>query len=289
MSPRGIRRAGPARGSGHGAESGTTGARRRSDLGARVLAAIPAIAVALFLVIEGGSIFMLGLIVLGCVCMHELYEMYARTPPARLAGFVALAGLLIAARYGGQSQILLVAVCALPLLFALTLAQPHPSVAGLAITLLGIYWIGLALAHAMLLRDLPHGEGVVIDVLVGTFLGDTGAYLGGRLFGRRPLAPSVSPGKTIEGLISGMAFAVIGVWLASRYQSWFPSTHALVLGLGVAVVAPVGDLFESFVKRQAGVKDSGRLFGAHGGALDRLDAVLFTAVAGYYIWFAYVH
>jgi phosphatidate cytidylyltransferase len=215
--------------------------------------------------------------------------MYARAQPARLAGFIALAGLLAAARYGGQFQILLVAVAALAPLFALTLLAPRPSLAGLAITLLGIYWIGLALAHAVLLRELPHGEGIVIDVLVGTFLGDTGAYLGGRLFGRRPLAPRISPNKTVEGLLSGMLFAIVGVWLAGRYQDWLPGTHALVLGLGVALLAPVGDLFESFVKREAHVKDSGRLFGAHGGALDRLDGVLFAAVAGYYIWFAYVH
>jgi phosphatidate cytidylyltransferase len=261
----------------------------RSDLGARVLVALPAIALALFLVIEGGSIFTLGLFALGCLCMHELYGMFARAHPARLAGFLALAGLLAAARYGGQFEILLVAVAALPVLFALTLLQPRPSVAGLAITLLGIYWIGFALAHAVLLRGLPHGEGIVIDILVGTFLGDTGAYLGGRMFGRRPLAPRISPSKTVEGLLAGMVFAILGVWLAGRYQDWLPGSHALVLGLGIALVAPVGDLFESFIKREAGVKDSGGVFGAHGGALDRLDAVLFAAVAGYYIWFAYVH
>ena len=221
--------------------------------------------------------------------MHELYGMYERAHPVRLAGFLALTGLLTAALYGSQFQVLLVAVAALPVLFALTLLQPHPSVGGMAVTLLGIYWIGFALAHAVLLRGLPHGLGIVIDVLVGTFLGDTGAYLGGRLFGRRPLAPRISPNKTVEGLLSGMLFAIVGVWLAGRYQDWLPSTHALVLGLGVALVAPIGDLFESFVKREARVKDSGGLFGAHGGALDRLDAVLFTAVAGYYIWFAYVH
>jgi phosphatidate cytidylyltransferase len=254
-----------------------------------VLVALPAIALALFLVIEGGTIYTLGLFALGCVCMHELYAMYARAHPARLAGFIALAGLLAAALYGGQYQILLVMVAALPVLFALTLVQPRPSVAGLAVTLLGIYWIGLAFAHAVLLRGLPHGEGIVIDVLVGTFLGDTGAYLGGRMFGRRALAPSISPGKTVEGLLIGMAFAVIGVWFAGRYQDWLPGTHALVLGLGVAIFAPMGDLFESFVKRDAGVKDSGSVFGAHGGALDRLDAVLFAAVASYYIWSAYVH
>lgn len=254
-----------------------------------MLIALPAIALALFLVIAGGAIFALGVFALGCLCMHELYRMYQRTHPVRLGGFIALAGLLAAAQYGGQFQILLVAVAALPLLFGLTLAQPHPSVAGLAITLLGIYWIGFALAHAVLLRGLPHGQGIVIDVLIGTFLGDTGAYLGGRLFGRRPLAPRISPGKTVEGLLCGMAFAVAGVWLAGRYQDWLPGSHALVLGLAVALVAPVGDLFESFVKRQARVKDSGGVFGAHGGALDRLDAVLFAAVVSYYVWEAYVH
>ncbi len=254
-----------------------------------MLSAIPAIAVALFLVLEGGLVFTLGLFLLGAICMHELFSMYARAHPVRLAGFLALAGLLGAALYGGQYQLLLVVVLSLPLLFGLTLASPQPSVGGLAVTLLGIYWIGLALAHAVLLRRLPHGEAIVIDVLVGTFLGDTGAYLGGRMFGRRPLAPSISPNKTLEGLAIGMLFAILGVWIAGRYQEWLPGTHALVLGVGVALAAPVGDLFESFVKREAQTKDSGGLFGPHGGALDRLDAVLFTAVAGYYIWAAYVH
>ncbi|HTC71352.1 MAG TPA: phosphatidate cytidylyltransferase [Solirubrobacteraceae bacterium] len=261
----------------------------RSELSGRLLAAVPAIAVALFLVIEGGLVFALGMFVLGVVGMHELYAMYKRAYPARLGGFIALAGLLAAALYGSQFQILLVAVAALPLVFGLTLAQPRPSVAGIAVTLLGIYWIGFALAHAVLLRSLPHGLGIVIDVAVGTFLGDTGAYIGGRMFGRRPLAPSISPNKTVEGLVIGMLFAIFGVWIAGRYQEWLPGTHALVLGVGVALVAPIGDLFESFVKREAGIKDSGGLFGAHGGVLDRLDAVLFSAVVSYYIWSAYVH
>ncbi len=259
-----------------------------SDLSSRALFALPLIALALFLVIEGGLVFALGLFLLGCVCLHELFALYERAHPVRLAGFVALAGLLAAALYGGKSDVLLALVASLPVLFGLTLAQPHPSAGGLALTLLGVCWIGLALAHAVLLRALPHGEGIVIDVLVGTFLGDTGAYLGGRLFGKRPLALSLSPKKTVEGLAIGMAFTVASVWFAGRYQSWLPGTHALVLGVAVAVVAPVGDLFESFVKRQAGAKDAGSLLGAHGGMLDRLDAVLFTAVVGYYVWLAYV-
>jgi phosphatidate cytidylyltransferase len=259
-----------------------------SDVSSRFLFALPLIAFALFLVIEGGLVFAAGLFVLGCICLHELYGIYERAHPVRLAGFLALAGLLAAALYGGQPQVLLAASAALPVLFGLTLLQRHPSVGGMALTLLSVYWIGFGLAHAVLLRGLPHGEGIVIDVLVGTFLGDTGAYLGGRLFGRRPLAPHISPNKTVEGLLIGMACSVLAVWFAGRYQDWLPGTHALVLGIAIAVFAPIGDLFESFVKRQAGTKDTGRLLGAHGGVLDRLDAVLFTAVVGYYVWLAYV-
>lgn len=295
-----IHRTGPNAREGFAARAGTGGrgnrrvratrrasGHERSDLASRVIAALPAIALALFLVIEGGSIFALGVLVFGCICLHELYAMYERAHPVRLAGFLSLAGLLAAALYGGPAQVLLVTVIVLPVVFGLTLTQRHPSVAGVSVTLLGIYWIGLALAHAVLLRGLSHGQGIVIDVLVGTFIGDTGAYLGGRLFGKRPLASTISPNKTVEGLAIGMLCAVVAVWFAGRYQDWLPGTHALVLGLGVAVVAPIGDLFESFVKREAKVKDTGRVFGAHGGALDRLDAVLFAVVVGYYIWAAY--
>ncbi|HZL55045.1 MAG TPA: phosphatidate cytidylyltransferase, partial [Solirubrobacteraceae bacterium] len=147
-------------------------------------------------------------------------------------------------------------------------------------------WIGLALAHAVLLRALPHGGGIVIDVLVGTFVGDTGAYLGGRAFGRRPLATKISPNKTVEGLVIGAFCAIVAVWFASLYQPWLQKGDAILLGVGIAIAAPIGDLFESYVKRAASVKDSGRVFGAHGGALDRLDAVLFSAVVSYYVWLA---
>ena len=176
-------------------------------------------------------------------------------------------------------------VACVPLVFVLCLLQPrHAGMPGVAVTMLGLSWIGLAFAHAVLLRDLPHGDGIVIDVLVGTFIGDTGAYLGGRALGTRPLAPSISPNKTIEGLAIGFLIGVAAVWLAGLYQDWLSGWHALVLGAAVAAAAPVGDLFESYLKRDAGTKDTGRIFGAHGGALDRLDAAMFTMVAGFYVW-----
>ncbi len=265
-------------------------ARRNSgsDLGARVVVAIPAALAVIVVNALGGPVWALALLAVGCLCLHELFELLGAVRPVRLAGFLGLAGLLAAALYGGQFHILLAAVSVVPVLFALTAWGPprqHATLA-MAATLMGVYWIGFALAHAVLLRELPHGNAIVIDVLVGTFIGDTGAYLGGRAFGRRKLAPSISPNKTVEGLLIGMVTAVAAVFVAGLYQDWLSTTEALLLGAGVAIAAPIGDLFESFVKRDVGIKDSGRAFGAHGGALDRVDAALFAAVVGYYIWYA---
>ncbi len=259
-----------------------------SDLGARILVAVPAALVVIVVNAVGGPLWALGLLAVGCVCLHELFELLGAVRPVRLAGFLGLAGLLAAALYGTQFHVLLAAVSVMPVLFALTAWGPPREHATLAMasTVLGVYWIGFALAHAVLLRELPHGDAIVIDVLVGTFVGDTGAYLGGRAFGRRPLAPRISPNKTVEGLVFGLISALGAVFVAGLYQDWLSSGDALLLGLGVALAAPIGDLFESFVKRDVGIKDSGKAFGAHGGALDRVDAALFAAVVGYYVWYA---
>jgi phosphatidate cytidylyltransferase len=263
-----------------------TGRNAGGELGARILVAVPLIAVALFIVARGGWVFAVALIVLGIACMGELFTMLRNGHPVRLAGFIGLVGMLVAAKAGGPDAVLAALVASIPVVFGLGMLAPRFGAPGLAVTVLGLVWIGLPLAHAVLLRDLPHGNSIVIDVLVGTFIGDTGAYLGGRAFGSRPLAPRISPNKTVEGLVIGIVAGVAGVWFAGLYQEWLTGFQALGLGLAVAVAAPIGDLFESYVKRDAGVKDSGTLFGAHGGALDRLDAVLFAAVAGYYVWHA---
>jgi phosphatidate cytidylyltransferase len=264
--------------------------RSGSELLARILVAIPAAIVAILFIDLGGLPYALFMIAIGWVCLHELYRMLARWRPVGLVGFAALAGMVLAARYGNQRGVLEVAVGALPVLFVFVIARgQRGATVAIAGTLLGIYWIGFAFAHAELLRRLPHGNGVMLDVLVGTFVGDTAAYVGGRLFGRRPLAPQISPRKTVEGLFCGMLIAIVAVFVAGLYQTWLTQGDALLLGLAVAILAPLGDLFESVVKRDAGIKDAGHLFGAHGGALDRLDAVLFTVVAGYYIWVGAMH
>jgi phosphatidate cytidylyltransferase len=264
--------------------------RRRggSDLGRRIVVAVPAIAYAIFIIWAGGWIFAAGVLLLGFVCLHELYRMYEALRPVKLAAFLALAGLAVAAVEGGERQVLLALVAFVPLLFLLGVGMPRSNGAtlteGMAITMLGVVWVGMAIAHAILLRGLPHGNGIIVDILVGTFVGDTGAYIGGRWFGTRPLAPRISPNKTVEGLLIGFLTAVLATWAAGLYQDWLTHVQALILGAAVGVAAPLGDLLESAVKRDAGTKDAGRLFGAHGGALDRLDAAFFTLVTGYYVW-----
>jgi phosphatidate cytidylyltransferase len=250
-----------------------------------VLVAIPAAIVVIVFVNAGGLAFALFLIAIGCACAYELYRMLHRWRPMPLVGFAAIAGMMFAGVYGGPREVLEVAVITVPVLFLFVIGrgQTHATVT-VAGTLLGVYWIGFAFAHAALLRELPHGNAVIIDVLIGTFVGDTAAYAGGRLFGRRALAPKISPNKTVEGLFCGMLMSILAIFLAGLYQTWLTQGDALLLGVAVAVLAPIGDLFESVIKRDAGIKDAGSLFGPHGGALDRADAALFTLVAGYYVW-----
>lgn len=262
--------------------------RHSGQLLNRVLVAIPAVIYALFIISEGGLVFALGLVPLGALALHELYAMLYAVRPNRLGGLVVLLGLMGAALYGDQFHILLAAICAFPAVFLLEmlLERSEHITLGIAGTIFGAFWIGLPFAHAILLRDLPHGSGIIIDILVGTFVGDTFAYLGGRMFGRHTLAPRISPNKTQEGLFAGLIGAAAAVWFAGLYEDWLSGTNALLLGFAVAAAAPIGDLFESLVKRDFEVKDSGKFFGAHGGALDRLDAVLFTIPVGYYVWYA---
>ena len=256
------------------------------DFAARVAVGIPAAAVAVVLIVIGQEAFALTALFLGVAALGELWGMYERVRPVKLAGFVALIAFVAGAYYGGEHQVLLTAVAVFPLMFGLALLMPGgPSMtARMSLTVMGTLWIGFAVAHAVLLRELPHGRDIVIDVLIGTFIGDSGAYLGGRAFGRRKLAPRVSPNKTWEGVIIGFITCIVAVQLAALYQDWLDFEHALYLGIAVGLAAPIGDLFESQVKRDAGTKDAGNLFGVHGGALDRLDAAFFALVAGYYVW-----
>jgi phosphatidate cytidylyltransferase len=255
-----------------------------ADTASRVIVALPAILFAIFIVWQGGEVFAVGLVVLGVIALGELYLLMGRVRPPALAGFVTLVALVAAALYGEPRHVVIVLVASFPVVFFMALLRPrreHVSWA-IAATLFGVLWIGLPMVHAIWLRELPHGDGLLVDVLVATFVGDTFAYFGGRWYGRRRIAPLISPNKTLEGLLAGIVGATAGFWFAGLYQNWLSGEDALLMGFLVALVAPMGDLFESMIKRDLEVKDTGRLFGPHGGVLDRLDAAFFTIVVGYY-------
>lgn len=205
--------------------------------------------------------------------------------PQRIAVALPVAAIAVAAvALGGAAFIALVAVvgvlAAIEAVRLLVRGGTGPALAAA----LALVWIGAPMVLAVALRDFDHGGGLVLDVMLAVFVGDTAAHLLGSAFGRHPLAPQISPNKTVEGLVAGIVVGSLAVFVtAVAFQSWLEPWEAAVLGLAVSIAAPLGDLAESAVKRRAGVKDSGRMLGAHGGFLDRLDAVLFGVVAGYVV------
>ena len=258
----------------------------------RILVALPWIVFAIAITVAGGLVFAAAMIGLGVVAFGEYAGMAKRYRPLVVPAYAIVTALVVAAEFGTAFNILYVIVAAFPLLFAFAAkAQNRDGVTvSLGVTLLGALWIGVPLAHAVLLRGLPdHGAALLIDVLVGTFVADTAAYATGRMFGSHKIAPNLSPNKTVEGLIGGFVIGTMGFWFAGLYQDWLSGVDALMIGAAVAAVAPIGDLFESMLKRDLGTKDTGTLFGPHGGLLDRLDAALFTIVVGYYLSVAVVY
>jgi len=264
----------------------------RGETAKRLLVALPWIAFAIAIAIAGGLLFAAAMIAIGAVCLREYLTMTEDSRPIEIPAYVAIAALVLAAHFGTAFNVLMILAASFPLLFFFGAKARHRDgvTVSLGITLLGIYWIGIPLVHAVLLRDLPdHGAGLLVDVLVGTFVADTAAYATGRMFGSHKIAPTISPNKTIEGLVGGFLIGTMGFWFAGLYQDWLSGVDALIIGAAVAAVAPIGDLFESMLKRDLGTKDTGTLFGPHGGILDRLDAVFFTIVVGYYLSVALVY
>ena len=154
----------------------------------------------------------------------------------------------------------------------------------LAFNALGLLYIPFLLGHFVWLRYMSQGEWWVLWLLAVMFAGDTAAYYGGRLLGKRKLYPEVSPGKTWMGAVFGLASCLAVGLLLGRYLQFKMTTPQLVgLALGLGLLGLLGDLFESMLKRQAKVKDASRLLPGHGGMLDRLDSLLFAAPAVVYV------
>ena len=241
------------------------------------------------LAIWGGEWWLFGLAAVAAVlALHEFYVMTRSFRPVVAAGYVGTLAALLGAMWGPEWALGgFLATFGLAFLFK-GLAGAAPTTGSTAATMLGAAWIGLGLACMILIREIPeHGVLAAFTVLLAVFASDTVAYFAGRFLGRHKLAPRTSPGKTWEGLAAGTIAAVLVPFFALYEQGLLDVVHSLVLGGAIAIAAPMGDLFESALKRDAGIKDAGRLLLGHGGILDRLDALLFAGVAAYYVLLAF--
>jgi phosphatidate cytidylyltransferase len=229
--------------------------------------------------------------------LHEYWLMARPLAPLALAGYVGAGLALVGAQVSGVDWMLGGVLTTFVLAFVLKVISEARAAATAAIstTLMGALWVGGGLSFLLLLRRLPgdghthsHGRLALYTVLLAIWGGDTLAYLGGRLLGRHKMAPATSPGKTWEGFVFGTAATVFVAFVALYKQHFLTIPQSIVLGVVLAVAGPLGDLFESLLKRDAGVKDSGTLLGGHGGMLDRLDAFFFAAPAAYFTILAFI-
>ena len=224
-----------------------------------------------------------------------VHEFVTTARPLRPLAPAVYAGVLLAlfgARTGGVAWLVggFLATFALAFVLHAVSSTRAATTAAIGSTILGSAWIGLGLGFFLLLREMPdHGRLLAFTVVLAAWAAATFAYLGGRPLGRHKLAPRLSPGKSWEGLLIGAAAGVFVAFIAlyDTRHSYLSVWEAVVLGLVVVVAELMGDLFESSLKRDLEVKDTGRLLGGHGGMLDRIDGLLFAAPAAYYVVLAF--
>ncbi len=224
------------------------------------------------------------MLALALIGLNEYFVLMKRYRPLPLGGFLAIAVMVYMAWFHTPLGVLgAVALGTLLVAVSGLLIGPKVGVTvRLAVTLLGILYLGLGFTHLLLLRELDAGRDIVLTVIFGTWAGDTVAYFTGKYFGTRPMAPNLSPKKTWEGFAGGVAGTILLVVFIGLYTD-LTVVDSLLLGVVIAVLGPAGDLFESLLKRDVQIKDSGRGLPGHGGVLDRFDALLWTSVASYYL------
>jgi phosphatidate cytidylyltransferase len=222
----------------------------------------------------------------GLIALHELYVMGRGLRPLVLGGYVGLILTLLGAEVGEISWMvggIFATIVIAFVVFGFSDARPSAT-AAISLTVLGVVWVGGGLASFILLRDIPeHGRLVVFTVLIAVFADDTAAYFVGRTIGRHKMAPTISPGKSWEGFVGGTIAAMAVAFFAMYDQGFLTDFEAVALGAAIAVSSTLGDLFESAIKRDLGVKDSGRLLAGHGGVLDRIDSILWAGPAAFYV------
>jgi len=258
----------------------------------RVLVAAILLPLVIGLVYLGGW-WLFGLaLVGGLLALHELYVMVHDLRPLVLGGYLGFALTLLGLQLGGLEWMLggLLSTFVFAFIVYGLGGVRQSATTSFGVTLLGVAWVGAGIGCLLLIRDIPEfGFWAVMAVLFTVFAADTGAFFVGRTFGRHSLAPAISPKKSWEGFVGGV-LAAVGMAFVILYKDraeFLSVPESLLLGLVIALAAVLGDLFESAVKRDLEVKDSGRVLGGHGGMLDRLDSLLWAGPAAYFTILAF--
>ena len=256
-----------------------------SSLAKRVLTAVVFIPIVLGCLYWGGIAFFLLVLAISLVAMFELGTMLEEiSGPVSKPLLYIFSGCLLLAIYWQKEQIIPALVFIVFVLIAIVefLSPSAQPVRRGGLMLFAFYYGAFLPGHLLLLRSAPQGLGLLLLVILGTWATDTGAYFIGIRWGRHQLAPRISPNKSVEGALGGLLCATLIVqYVNSRLQLGL--LPGWLMGLAIGVAAAFGDLFESALKREAGVKDSGWILPGHGGVLDRIDSLLFTVPVIYYL------
>jgi len=254
-------------------------------LAQRVLSAVIGVPILLVVVWIGGLWFKAFVMLVVLLAASEFFDLagFRRKDPLFAFGIAACLLLVVATALGWSVNFALTLGIVLSLALPILLPKRPGFMLHWVWLVGGILYVGWLLSHAILLRELPQGREWVLLALLSTFAVDIAAFFAGRRWGRRPLAPAISPAKTWEGAIGGFVAGGIISFLLSRLLG-LPLTplQAVILGVLVGFWAQIGDLAESMIKRSVGVKEAGRLIPGHGGILDRTDSVVFAIVVIYY-------
>jgi phosphatidate cytidylyltransferase len=273
-----------------------------SEMTQRVAVAAIGIPIAVAVVYVGGWPLALFLMAVSALAALEFYRLAGQKGalPMRAHGAALAASFVFltavnrsGVQLAGFGELITLATLALAALAIWNRGVEGQPLLSISTTLTGAVYTGGLLSFGYLLRHLPgvfspaHGAALVFAPVLLTWTSDTFAYFVGRRWGTRKLIPRVSPGKTVQGALGALAGTVLVSLAYSRLLDHFPVYHmtlvqAALFGILICVAAQVGDLAESLLKRDAGVKDSGTLLPGHGGALDRFDSLLFTLPIAYF-------
>jgi phosphatidate cytidylyltransferase len=260
------------------------------ELAKRLIVAVFGIPLLIGLTWLGGWYFFVLVLVISTVAQWEFYQFQKNTDiyPQHISGIIVGAGLLIGIESGYYKYTAAFLAICLMLILANEMFRRHKNVsANIGVTFLGIMYIPVTLSSLLFLREkmdiaYPNvsaaGFYFIMSILVAIWICDTFAYMFGKTFGRHKLYPKVSPNKSIEGAVAGLIGAMLVMVLVSTAKLLpFELPVALMLGFAIGVVGQLGDLVESWFKRDVGVKDSSHLLPGHGGMLDRFDSLIFVA------------